>query len=742
MWKFFTYISINILLIILMPIWVSTYAQPVNRWIRFYDGHNEVDWVWDVFAIVEGGFALAGETYTDRQHNGFWLVVTDAVGEELWQQTYRDERFPGINNRCYSIIQTDDGGFLLGGESRDGFPRSHFSVLRVDSEGNRLWWRTYGGPGSARCNAVIELKSGEFVAVGQAPGLDAFGVMLDGDGNVIWENTYEGKRFGALRETQGGILFAGADNDWQTWLLKTNFEGEILWSQTYGSGSFWSLVSHRAGGFTAGGHLTGGEGGWYIAKVNDEGQQIWARTFDFGGNNWITCLTRMWDDGLGMVGRAGNGHNVGAVLRTDSPGNEMWRRLDHNRVGGNENSMDDYTSTVTGFDNMLIVAGSAERGEQRMIDGVLVKIALEVSPPTIWEYIPEELEFSTLLADSVFFAIVEAEDAQNDSLLYYWTFDQDTVGTDTSKTITFEELGDHFVECFVSDGDLADSVQWAVHVKEFFIRSFEPDNLELIIQRGIEIDFGIVVAALEEIEADNTWTLTHRNQQQEEIGNGDAVTVTFDQSGRHQLQALVSHEEESDEVTWIINVRSAVWSWWPSELDLSAYKDSTLEFVITPFNEDSDSLDFLWLLNEEPLDSDSASFLVTFSDVGLYQLTSIVRDGVEGDTISWMVNVQEWSFTADEADLADFPTSPVLYPASPNPFNSSVRLSMYLPKADHVSLSIFDINGREVWRLVDGNVGAGNQTFVWNASDFPAGVYVVRMVAGDALEMRKVVLVR
>ena len=79
---------------------------------------------------------------------------------------------------------------------------------------------------------------------------------------------------------------------------------------------------------------------------------------------------------------------------------------------------------------------------------------------------------------------------------------------------------------------------------------------------------------------------------------------------------------------------------------------------------------------------------------------------------------------------------------APNPFNSSVKLSMYLPKADHVSFSIFDVNGREVSRLVDGNVGAGSQTFVWNASDFPAGVYVVRMEAGDAMEMRKVVLVR
>ncbi|MBT3232973.1 MAG: T9SS type A sorting domain-containing protein, partial [Calditrichaeota bacterium] len=173
-----------------------------------------------------------------------------------------------------------------------------------------------------------------------------------------------------------------------------------------------------------------------------------------------------------------------------------------------------------------------------------------------------------------------------------------------------------------------------------------------------------------------------------------------------------------------------------------AYVDSTLEFVITPFNENSDSLEYSWFLDNEPLDSDSASVSITFPETGQSEITSIVHDGIETDTIHWTVNVEEWSFTADEADLAELLFLPVLYPSSPNPFNSTVKLSIYMPKIDHVSLSVFDINGREVSRLVDGNVGAGRQTFVWNAGDFSAGVYVVRMSAGDVSEMRKMVLVR
>jgi len=426
-----------------------------------------------------------------------------------------------------------------------------------------------------------------------------------------------------------------------------------------------------------------------------------------------------------------------AIIRTDLAGNEQWRRIDGNEQ---ERFVLGHQSVIASPDGSAVVAsiGAIDGGS---IDGVLINVALMFSPPEIVYFSPEELEFTVLQGDTVEF-FVQAEDFQDDSLYYCWTVEEDTVSTDTLTTLIFEELDDHIMECFVSDSMFADSVAWLVHVEEFFIRNYEPDSLDLIVQRGTEIDFGIDVTAIEEIEVEKIWNLTHRDRRQEEIGDADAVSVTFDQSGRHQLQALVSHEDENDEVTWTIIVRSAIWSWWPSELELSTYVDSTLEFVITPFNEESDSLEFSWLFNPEPLESDSASVHVTFLETGQYEITSIVRDGFEADTIRWTVDVEEWSFTTDLTDLTDLPTSPVLYPANPNPFNSSVKLSIYLPHADQVLLAVFDVNGREVSRLVDGDVASGNQTFVWNASDFPAGVHVVRMNVGKKTEMRKVVLVR
>jgi len=717
------------------------HAQPRNEWINYYDNNSRPNYINDVFATAEGGYAMAGQSLTGGGVSGYWLIVLDQNGGVLRQRIYTDDRFPHLNNMCYTLIQDDAGGFLLGGRAREREFVGNFSVLRTDPEGDVLWWRIYGAPGIGECYAVIELKNGTFAAVGRDGEYNSMAVMLDGDGNVLWERIYPGRWFRALREVDGGLLISGQNNGRQAWIVRTDFEGEVLWERTYGRSQLMSIISCRDGGFAASGHrvLDQGGGDILLLRIDDEGNELWSSTFNFDRNDWSNCLAQMEDGGFILVGEA-SGTNDALILRTDVAGNEVMRRTDGRRE---DRVIFGYRSTVVGHDGMALIAGTGyiARGEQRGPDGILIKLQQMISPPEIIFFRPENLELTVLQGDSIEFT-VRAEDMQGDSLSYIWTFDQDTVATDTSNIITFDELDDHLVACYVSDAVHADSLLWMVRVEEFFIRSFEPDNLDLVIRRGTEINFEIDIAAIEEIEVENTWNLTNRDQRQEEIAGADAVSVLFDQSGRHQLQALVTFEDESDEVTWIINVRSAIWSWWPAELEISAYVDSTLEFVITPLNENSDSLEYIWLLDNVRLNNDTSNIDLAFPEVGWYDVTSIVHDGIEADTIRWIVDVEEWLFTTDLTDLSDLPASPVLYPACPNPFNSVVKLSMYLPKSNYVSLSIFEISGREISRLVDGDVGAGSQSLVWDASCFPAGVYVVRMENGDVSKLRKIVLAR
>jgi hypothetical protein len=78
----------------------------------------------------------------------------------------------------------------------------------------------------------------------------------------------------------------------------------------------------------------------------------------------------------------------------------------------------------------------------------------------------------------------------------------------------------------------------------------------------------------------------------------------------------------------------------------------------------------------------------------------------------------------------------------PNPFNPSTTVSYDLPRTSRVTLSIFDILGREVATLLNGEKPAGRYTVHWDASGVSSGVYFYRLRAGDFVQTRRMLLLR
>ncbi|TKJ39706.1 hypothetical protein CEE37_10530 [candidate division LCP-89 bacterium B3_LCP] len=78
----------------------------------------------------------------------------------------------------------------------------------------------------------------------------------------------------------------------------------------------------------------------------------------------------------------------------------------------------------------------------------------------------------------------------------------------------------------------------------------------------------------------------------------------------------------------------------------------------------------------------------------------------------------------------------------PNPFNASTRIAFTLPVAGKVRLTIYDIGGRLVSRLLDGRLTAGQQNITWNAQDFASGIYFVRLEQESRKTTRKMVLMK
>jgi hypothetical protein len=78
----------------------------------------------------------------------------------------------------------------------------------------------------------------------------------------------------------------------------------------------------------------------------------------------------------------------------------------------------------------------------------------------------------------------------------------------------------------------------------------------------------------------------------------------------------------------------------------------------------------------------------------------------------------------------------------PNPFNPSTTISYTLPVAGRVSLKIFNLLGQEVAALLSGEQAGGAHQVVWNASQMPGGIYLVRLEAANNVAVRKLQLLK
>ena len=108
-------------------------------------------------------------------------------------------------------------------------------------------------------------------------------------------------------------------------------------------------------------------------------------------------------------------------------------------------------------------------------------------------------------------------------------------------------------------------------------------------------------------------------------------------------------------------------------------------------------------------------------------------------------------FTIDEMIVANstsevtvtMPSAVEFVGAYPNPFNPSTNLSLSVMESSAATIMAYDITGRVVDVVFDGNLQAGMSTVTWNASSLPSGIYIVKLSTPDgAASMQKVMLMK
>ena len=80
--------------------------------------------------------------------------------------------------------------------------------------------------------------------------------------------------------------------------------------------------------------------------------------------------------------------------------------------------------------------------------------------------------------------------------------------------------------------------------------------------------------------------------------------------------------------------------------------------------------------------------------------------------------------------------------AYPNPFNPKTTLYFSLPIDREVSILVYNLQGREIASLVNGNMEAGYHSVIWNADNHPSGMYFVKMISDEYISTQKLLLIK
>jgi hypothetical protein len=251
---------------------------------------------------TDGGYILGGLTWsTSAGQSDFWLIKTDANGNEVWSRTFGREE----EDEAYSVQQTTDGGYVLAGFTRSfGAGSPDAWLVKTDANGNEIWNRTYGGTGNDRAFSLATTVDGGYVLAGWttssgAGGFDAWLIKADANGNEVWSQTFgsdtEEGVFSVQPTLDGGFVLAGdfylgEARGRDAWLIKTDADGNEVWSRTFGGeNDDHAMAVHPTpdGGYVlAGDSSSFGAEDWdaWLVKADSNGNELWQRAF--GGSDW------------------------------------------------------------------------------------------------------------------------------------------------------------------------------------------------------------------------------------------------------------------------------------------------------------------------------------------------------------------------------------------------------------------------------------------------------------------------
>ena len=182
-----------------------------------------------------------------------------------------------------------------------------------------------------------------------------------------------------------------------------------------------------------------------------------------------------------------------------------------------------------------------------------------------------------------------------------------------------------------------------------------------------------------------------------------------------------------------------------SKPDTSATENQFYQYQMTTLDIDNDTLIFQLITKPEWLACDSLTGRIfgtpLNNHIGNNQVSIQVTDSHGGEDFQeFIIHVKPATGLSDTH--VDCPADFYLGNSYPNPFNATTTIQYALPQSARVLLSVYDINGRLVEKLVDERKTPGYYSVQWNATRYGSGIYFYRITAGDFSEVRKCALIK
>lgn len=224
-----------------------------------------------------------------------YLIKTDDAGDVVWTKKYGRNDFDGA---AAILEDTENGGYYVAAYAhQDGSVSSDDLLIRLHSDGEIAWTKSFGGTNSEGASDLKKSGDGNLIFCGTSESFsnnqNIYVVKLDTTGNILWSNVYGTTGFdygrSVLQSQDGGYFIygnAGNGNPSYIALIKTDAAGNVQWANTYGDffldgpvqldyapdGNLMALVDHYTGQYDG-----------LIIRIDTSGNPLSDRVFGNAG---------------------------------------------------------------------------------------------------------------------------------------------------------------------------------------------------------------------------------------------------------------------------------------------------------------------------------------------------------------------------------------------------------------------------------------------------------------------------